>query len=237
MQKKGKSIIIYCCFALCFYGGVLWGEDGKLSVSASAEVWKIPDLLQMSFGVVSTDRTLAPALADNEAKMKAILQKLREIGLSPEEMRTDQFAIYPKLTPTPKNPPEDWSPAVIGYEVRNTVRVRTEKLGLVDQMISGVVQQGGNLFQDMAFSLQNEIQAQQEAIGAAFEKASGYAIHAAKEAGVTLGKILECNISQPFIQAKGIHTNRLMSVQDGGSALSPGSVEVSASISLVYQLK
>ena len=236
MQKIGKYIR-RCCYLTLFYGGVLAAEEGKLSVSASAEVWKVPDLLQMSFGVVSIDRTLASALAENEGKMQAILQKLREIGLSPEEMRTDQFTIYPKLTPTPKNPSEDWSPTVIGYEVRNTVRVRTEKLGLVDQMISGVVQQGGNLFQDMAFSLQNEMQAQQEAIGAAFEKASGYAIHAAKEAGVSLGKILECNISQPFVQAKGTHSNRLMSVQDGGSALSPGSVEVSASISLIYQLK
>lgn len=236
MQKKRKSIIQYCFLAiLC--GGLLGAEEGKLSVSASAEVWKVPDLLQISFGVVSADRALAPALADNEGKMKTILQKLREIGLAAEEIRTDQFTIYPKLTPTPKNPPEDWSPAVVGYEVRNTVRVRTEKLSLVDQMIAGVVQQGGNLFQEMVFSLQNETQAQQEAIGAAFEKASGYAIHAAKEAGVSLGKILEYNISQPFIQAKAIHSNRLMSVQDGGSILSPGSVEVSASISLVYQIK
>ena len=236
MQTLASGIFWLNVFAV-LSGGVVTAEEGKLSVSASAEVWKVPDLLQISFGVLSTDRTLAPALADNEAKMQAILRKLREIGLSDEEMRTDQFSISPKLTPTPKNPPEDWSPSVVGYEVRNTVRLRTEKLGLVDAMIAGVVEQGGNLFQEIVFSLQNEMQAQQEAIGAAFEKASGYAIHAAKEAGISLGKILECNLSQPFIQAKGMHANRLMSMQEGGSTISPGSVQVSASISLVYQLK
>lgn len=207
-----------------------------LNVSASAELRKLPDTFNLTLGVVTLDRSAQSALAANREKMQSILKIFSKMGLSQEEISTNQFTVSPQVTPAPKNPPENWTPTLLGYEVRNSVQIRTGKLDLMEHLVEAAAQAGGNLFQDISFSLDKEQEAKEEAIGQAIDKAQEYAAVAARQAGVSLGAIVDLTVNQPFINTRLLGMNRLAAFQDGGASFSPGSVEITASVSISYQI-
>jgi uncharacterized protein YggE len=138
------------------------------------------------------------------------------------------------MTPAPKNPSEDWKASIAGYQVRNTLEIRTSQLELVGEIIDTASHAGSNYIQQILFSLQDEEEAKIEAITKAFNQARKYAQALAEGAGIRLGNIIDLSITHSYALRKSINAYQLTGTAE--TPISPGDVEVSASISLTFAI-
>ena len=213
----------------------VYADDPKLSVTGNATVVKPADKLAIAVGVESYDRDKRKAVADNAEKMRSVQEALKAIGLTEKEVQTRNFVLLPQMTPAPKNPPANWMPEIAGYQVRNTLEIHTTRLELAGEIIDAVSKVGGNQIQDLSFSLQDEESAKTEALIKAFQQADRYAKALANEAHLQLGEVLELSVGQAYVGMRAFKVQALS--VEAQTPISPKDVEVSASVSLAYQIQ
>src|SRR5262249_13947813 len=149
------------------------------------------DQFSLTIGVTTQDKKVEEAMKANKAKMSAVYSALKEADLQEKEYQTSGFSISPQYSQPPFNPPREWRPELIGYEVSHTLNVRTTKLDHAGRIIDAVGKAGANVIKELSFTLQNGEQAHQEAITKAVQQARAYAEAAAKEAKIQLGDVME----------------------------------------------
>lgn len=209
-------------------------KEHTLIVPGASSVFRPADKLSLTVGVVTFNQDVGAAVSANADRMKAVVSTLKDLGLNDKELQTGDFTIQPKYAPTPHNPPADWQPTIVGYEVRNTLTIHTNKLDLANQIIAAAGKESANLIQDLTFTLQNEQSAKSEAIAQAVRQAEGYAEAAAKEAKVRLGEIQEINIHSSYISPRMLKADRMVEAQGIATPILPGEVEVHANVTIIY---
>lgn len=213
-------------------------EVPKIVVSGSASIYKPADFLSLTIGAVSDGQTVKEALADNNQKMQKIIEAVKSAGIEEKEIQTNSFTINPKYSQPPKNPPPDWQTTIVGYEVANSVTVKTANLFLAGPLIDAVSKEGANQINDINFTLFNNTQAQAEAIAAAVEKAKTYAEAAANQAGISLGTILELSTGQanvvPTYKARAFYATS--SAESVSTPIASGNIEVHADVTVTYAI-
>lgn len=208
----------------------------KLTVSGNAIVYQPADKLSLTIGVVTNNKEVKPALKANAEKVNAVITRLNFLGLHDKELQTGDFTITPQYAPAPKNAPYDWQPTIAGYEIQNTLVVQTTKLDLISDIIDAATIEGVNVVHNISFSLQDEQIAKSEAITLAVQQAETYANAAAKAARIKLGDIQELAINTTYATPRFLKAESLMNSRDTGTPILPGDVEVSASVSVVYDI-
>lgn len=205
----------------------------KLTVTGSSVVYKPSDTLNMTIGVVTQNKDVKAALASNAEKMTSVFESLKQLGLTEKEYRTGTYSISPQYTPQPQTLPPNWHPEISGYEVRNTIIIRTSKLDLASDIINTAGKNSVNLIENVSFSITNEEAAKSEVISQAVKQARVYAEAAAKAAGVTLGPIHELTINPSTISP---YMLRSAVFKDAATPISPGEIEISSNVLIVYEL-
>lgn len=225
-------------FLVCLTSPVLAEDAHKLVVNGNSTLHKPADKLSLKIGVVTLNQNAGAAIEANNEQMQQLFQTLKKTGLSENEFQTGSFTVAPQYTPPPKNPPPDWHSTISGYEVRNTLSIHTNRLELAGPLIDAAAKAGANLFEDISFTLQDTQNAQIEAIGKAVQQAKAYAQAAALEAGVKLGDVLEISLNPSTIVPRFYKAERFaMAMGDNSTPIAPGNVEVTASVSMTYELR
>lgn len=228
--------LMICCLCMLFMQAV-YADQHQLSVQGEAVVSKPADMMHLLIGVETYDQEAKKAIQANTRLMDSVRGALLKLNLSEKEVQTKSYTISPRYAPPPQNPSPDWQPSIIGYEVRNTVEIRTSKLELAGMIIDRASKAGANTIQSISFSLQNEEQAKLEAIAQAFHRAQAYAQAVVKEANVNLGEIAQIEVGHPGTNALMFKSGRAMGSSEYQTVISPRDVEVSASVSIVYRIK
>ena len=210
----------------------------KLSVNGNVVLHKSADQLSIKVGVVSNDREVEPAIKSNNESLQRILAALMKIGLTEKDVQTGTFSVTPTYSQPPKEITGDWRPTIVGYEVRNTLQIHTEKLELAGNIIDVASKNGSNLIEDISFSLKNKQDAESEAIANAVQQAIVYAEAAAKGASVQLGDVVEIAIHPSAVTPKVMRAERFaLSNEALSTPIVPGDVDVTASVSLIYEIR
>lgn len=209
----------------------------KLSVSGEATIFKAADKLSISIGVETYDSDVKKAIQSNAEKMDSIRKALEKIGFTDKELQTKAYTVSPRYTPTPQNPPANWEPTMIGYEVRNTLEVITTKIDQAGHIIDVASGAGANNINSINFSLQDEQQAKEEAIAQAYRRAVAYAEAVRKEADLKLVGIADLTVNQPITNvAMFREAPRSYAFKEITTSISPREVEVSATVSIIYYI-
>lgn len=216
----------------------LGAEEAKLRVQGTAVMLQAADKVTMRVGVVTRDADAQKAAASNKEKMSKVVTAIQMAGLSDKEYQTGKYTITPKFAVPPKNPPADWQATIVGYEVKNTLKVQTNRLDMVGSLIDAIVKEGSNLIEEVTFSLQDAEQAESQAIRLAVKQARAYAEAAAEAANNRLGDVLEIEIHPSYTPVRALRMEKLaMNASDTSTPLSPGDIQVDANVSVTFQLK
>lgn len=214
-------------------------EPPKLSLSAQATIRKPADELQMKVGVITLGTHAEATLSENSTKMQAVIHSLEEAGLSRTEYQTGHFSINPTYTPYPHNPPPEWKQTINGYEVSNSIIIRTDKIDMAGKLIDAANKAGANSFTDINFGLHDSRLHWKEALTAATQNAMSDAQVIAATAGVQLAKVLSISLNSTNVNPHHVNAKYLAQAMDssGGTApLEPGEVTITAHISIVYEI-
>lgn len=224
----------YSVMLLCFITGALQAQSPALNVpqivtSASAEVDLKPDRAALSFTVESRGGTAARAGAETARKQRAVLDTLRAMGISADQMTTTSIDISPEYVYPGQNQP----PRVSGYVARNSVRIDVLKIDQTGSLIDAGLAKEATGVGSLDFSSSKEAEARRQALELAVGKAKAEAESMARAAGVNIGTLIELVAQPQFVQP--IYNRAFKSAMASPSAdatpVSPGQLKISATVS------
>jgi uncharacterized protein YggE len=213
-------------------------KTATISVSGTGKVSALPDIAEISIGVVSRAKSAKDATAANAEAMTTVNGLLKERGVAAKDIETAQFQIAPRYA-EPRRNTEDL-PAVVGFQVNNTVNItvrQVDKLGtLLDVLIGG----GANQIHSLSFRVDQPDKLLDEARRRAVANARHTAELLAGEAGVVLGaplKIVDTGQNNPIPPRRFFTLGAAAPAMAAPTPIAAGEQELSASVQVVYLLK
>lgn len=204
-----------------------------ISVSGSGKVTLTPDIATISIGVHTENIDATEAVAANTSQAQAVMQALEAAGVAEKDIQTSNFSIYPR---------QEWDNegkvTGITYVVDNTVLVTVRDLDAIGGLLEAVVEAGSNQIGGIQFDVSNREAAYKQALSAAVEDARAKADVLAQAAGVEVGDVQMISSSTsggPIVMEKAFAVEAAMAV--GEVPVSPGEMEVSAEVSIVYLIQ
>lgn len=205
-----------------------------ITVVGEARLTAAPDMAILTTGTVSTAKTADEALAANSKAVTEVIAALKAAGIAASDIATSNFSLMPQQSYA--TPPSREPPRLIGFEVRNSVRVIVRDLGKLGGLLDKVVQSGANQASGLAFTLAEpgrlEGEARAQSVKDAIEQAKGIAA----AAGLRLTRITSI---QPEGQAGGpVMPAPMMMKAEAARMPVPveaGEIEVRARTVVVYE--
>jgi uncharacterized protein YggE len=215
-------------------------DTPKLTVRGEAELEKPADRVELAIGVLTEGETAAPALDANTKRMNAVVKALGKSGLDESEYRTGRFRVRPVYSRRPRQADPDWIPRITGYEVANSVVVKTKQLDKVGDIIESANEAGANSVEVSGFDLADERQYRAEAIATATQHAVADARTLADAAGLRLVRVLAVNLDNIPVRGTEMRfaapRGRAMSEASGPPPINPGDVTIRATVTIVYEI-
>jgi uncharacterized protein YggE len=125
-----------------------------------------PDTAIVTVSVVTQNRNALNAQQENATKTDAVVRALKAIAGAGAEVKTSGYSLQPMRVYKEGQPP-----AITGYEARNSVTVTTGELNKVGSIIDAAAQGGANDVSGIAFTLRQDQQAKDRALGEATREA------------------------------------------------------------------
>jgi len=138
----------------------------ELFVTGTAFKKISPDKVSVTLGAETQEKTAKEAATKNAELMDAIINNLKELGLSTNEISTSYYNIYPVYEYPPiiyeKSivPPDPQTPILIGYRVTNTITITTSANANVGSIIDAAIDAGANQVQGVSYFVSEDVQRQ-----------------------------------------------------------------------------
>lgn len=206
-----------------------------LSISASAETSRTPDIATLSTGVVTQSTEANTAMRNNAVQMDKVMAALRAAGLAERDIQTSGINLNPQYKYADNMPP-----TIVGYQASNTVNVKVRELGKLGKVLDTLVAQGANQINGPTFGIDKPDPAYTEARIAAVKKAQAQAQTYADTLGMRVLRIVSINeggSSGP--QPVPVPVMRMMAApapMAKDTAVAAGESSVSVSVDMVFEL-
>lgn len=214
-------------------------EIPKLAVRGEAELEKPADQLRLIIGVISEGPLATEVLEANARRMRDVIKAVEKAGLTKEEYQTGRFSVRPKYTRRPRTADPEWKPQIIGYEVSNSINIKTKKLDLAAKLIDASNQAGANSIDSIAFDLADRRMYRAEAIAEATRHAIADANILAESASLELVRIMSITLDSARPQPPAPMSKRMMmagALAEATTPIEPGNVTIRASVKIVYEI-
>ena len=160
--------------------------------------------------------------------------------VDPKDVRTTQYSVSPRYPFYNCRTDVCPAPEISGYTVNQTVEVKIRDLSKTGIVLSGVVKNGANSVSQLIFTLDDPEKIQAEARAEAVKKAKEKAILLAEAGGFKVGKIISIYESVPGFPYGGGYDDSLKYLAAPAEApptTEPGSQEVTASVTVTYEMR
>ncbi len=204
-----------------------------ISVNGEGRATAAPDMAVISIGVQSEALTAAAALRQNSADMTATINKLKELGVESRDIQTSGLSINPRYN-YEKNRSK---PEVIGFTASNSVTVRLRDLNNAGAVIDQAVQSGANSLGGVNFAFSEPKPLYEEARRDAVADAKAKAALLTEAAGVRLGKLITIQDGYVSSPQPKMYAARMEMASDSAVPMEAGESEITASVSLVYEIE
>jgi uncharacterized protein len=212
-----------------------------LTVTASGEVTREPDIAMFSAGVMTQGKTASAALSDNSSRMTAVIDALRRAGIAERDIQTSNLNINPVYA-QPKRMPDgsyqDEERAIIGYQASNTVSVKQRKLGEYGKVIDALVTAGANQVNGPNFMVDESESALDEARTKAMAAARKRADLYARAAGLRVARIVSISESGGYSPQPVMYRRAAMDAAPAAppSPIATGEMELSSNVTVQFEL-
>ncbi len=210
----------------------------RLTVRGEAVLHKPADQLRVRVGVVTQAAEATAAVKENSRRMADVIAAIKKAGLDKSEYQTGRFSIRPLYSRRPRQANAEWVRQIIGYEVNNTLAIRTKKLALAGKLIEEANDAGANSVDDIRFDLADPRTHRAEAIAAATANARSDAAVLSRAAEVRLVRIIAIQLGDDGYRPRMPTMVRAeaMAVAAPAPPIQPGDVTVRASVTMIYEI-
>jgi uncharacterized protein YggE len=216
-------------------------QKNTISVTGQYQFDSDPDEAVLYIRVKTEKPTAKTAQTENARLMNTVKAALENDGVSKSDMETTNYNLYPQ---------QKWDRdkneyIKTGYIVQHLLKVTTDDVTEVGDLLDTAVLAGANGLDRVEFKLSDEKKedVNSDALEAAAKNAKDKAAAIAKSLGVKLGdinRVSESNVGYDYYP-RPMYAMAEMdmagSSKSAGTDISPQSVKVSATISIVYEIK
>jgi len=196
--------------------------------TGTGEARVTPDRATVMVGVQSRATTAAVAGSDNARKQRAILDTLRALGLTSEQLSTVNYNVVPDMQYPPNG---QGTPRVTGYTVTNNVRADVRRLDDVARVIDAALAKGANEISSLEFYSSKSDSARRAALATAVANARQDAEALARAAGGSLGQVIEMSTGELPVRPLSISLRSEM-VAAAKTPIEPGQQTISATVTV-----
>lgn len=228
----------------CQAGSAALGELKEINIGSQQEgIWvngegkatAVPDIANLRLGIEAQQPSVAEAQRQAAEAMTKVMTALANNGVAKNDVQTQYFNISKLTRWDDKNQRE----VVIGYRVSNTVTARIRDIAKAGSIIDAVAEAGGDLtrIDSINFAVDDQTAYHKEAREKAMADAEAKAKQLAELAGVRLGKptyISESTYFQPPTPLVRMAEMKSSAVE---TPISPGEMEISISVQVVYTIQ
>ena len=224
-----------------------------IQVSGTAEISVAPDEAVLSLEVTKRNKDLSIAKRETDAALAKIIDLTRRFAIKSENVKTDYISVEMKYQSVrdPKNRIFDESGdeigtrTFLGYEVSTTTTVRLSDLTKFEGFFSEALQTGVSEIGSVKFESSKMIEFREKAREMAMKAAYNKAVAMAGAIHQTIGKaifIAEGGASNAPFSIAGLANNSAnyvsgnTTVSEPVATFSPGSIKISAQVSIVFIL-
>lgn len=204
-----------------------------VSVTGTGIAKARPDTASISIGVVSEGESAKEALDKNTAAMSRVIVELKGQKVDAKDIQTTNFTVRPKFQRFKDGKP----PAIIGYRVVNSVRIKVRELKLLGAILDQAVSLGSNQINGIRFSVEDTASLEDKARKLAMANARHKAELYATAGNAKLGKVLV--ISENFISRtpRPQFGRMAMSAKASPVPIAPGEQQIQAQVNVSWELK
>ena len=214
-------------------GPMLPAEGALLEVAATGRTTRIPDVAVIRAGVVTQAATAAAALADNAARMNAVLAALKQAGVAPRDVQTAQISLSPQYRYR-----DNEAPVITGYQANNSVSIRFRDIARSGAILDALVREGANQIDGPNLTIDKPEAAADEARTAAVAAARARAELYARAAGMTVSRILSISETGDFAAAPPMPMMAMVRAESraADSKIAAGEQEVAITVNIRFLL-
>jgi uncharacterized protein len=206
-----------------------------LTISGTGQVMLKPDIAYIYVGVHTEKPSAAEAVAENNASTQKLIDALKAAGVDAKDIQTQNFSIYQNSQYGP-----DGKLTNTNYAVDNTVYLTVRKLDSLGDLLDTAVKAGANNVNSIQFDVADKTKALSQARAEAVKTAKAQAGELADAAGITLGDIQSIQYFDvtptPYFQGKGMGGGGAVAA-DVTVPINPGQMQVSATVTIAYEIK
>lgn len=206
--------------------------DGTLlSVSASAQASRVPDVATISAGVVTQAVDGNAAMRQNAEQMAKVMAAIKAAGIADKDIQTSGINLSPQYRYV-----ENESPKITGFQASNTVNLKVRDIAKLGKVLDALAAQGSNQINGPSFEIDQPEPVYDEARLAALKKAQARAQTYAKSLGLQVRRIVSISEGgggnfQPMPMMAMARGKAEMDTQ-----VSPGETTLSVNLDVVFEL-
>ena len=217
-------------------------EPPLITVTGQAEVRVAPDEVVFTLGVEAVDKDILVAKNRTDASVREVLGIARKNNVKPEDVQTSFISIQPKYNTDDLDYEQrrGVKREFAGYQVSKTIAVILRDISRFDSLLSDVLRAGVTRLSNLQFRdskiRQHRDQARVMAIKAAQQKAQLLASQVGQSIGPAYS-IIESTMT-PFANvSQNVSTTADRgSDQESEGAIAPGSISVTAQVTVKFKL-
>lgn len=205
----------------------------RLDITAEGEARRVPDVANVSAGVMTQAQTAAAAMQTNSSRMAAVVSALRKAGIADRDIQTSGLSLSPQYRYQDNQPPQ-----LVGYQASNMVQVTFRKIGDAGKIIDTLVAQGANQINGPSLSVDKPDAALDEARAQAVAKARSRAELYAKAAGLKVKRIVSISEAGAAPPPMPYAAPRMaMAEAKADTAIEPGETRLAVTLNVSFELE
>jgi uncharacterized protein len=209
---------------------VFAGED-LITVNGEGKSEIVPDMAQISLGVLTEASTAREAVTSNGEAMIRLFERLKTFKIAEKDICTVNFSVSPKYIYR-----QNEEPKMAGFMCNNMVTVTIRDLAKVGAILDGLVSDGANRVNGIEFSASDTTAKMDEARRAAMKDARRRADVLGEAGGFTVVKVRQVSESS----SRGHYSPKMMTmraaVESADVPVAGGQLHLNANVTVVYEI-
>ena len=238
MKHTIVNFSAFCISLLCLVSltyAQQYDPRRMVTVEGEAEAFVAPDKASVELGVETEGKDAEDVKSDNDKVMRKLIAELKKIGIDALDMQTSMVALQPIY-----NWKSDGQREFLKFQMRNTLYVTVKDLAKLDAVMGVSIDVGGNIMQNINFSLSTakavrddlRVQAARDAK----RKAEALATAVGSRAGKPLTIVANEYNPQPMMMRE-MSMSKAADQDGGGPAVAAGQLRMRVTVNATFELE
>jgi len=232
---KFSTITLFALLVTACGNGQAPSERGTLvSIAAHGEASQVPDVANLSVGVVTEAQDSKKAMRDNAEQMESLMAAIKKAGVAKKDIQTSGVSLSPRY-----HYQQNKKPKIVGYNARNTVSIKVRKLDELGEVLDNLAAAGANQINGPSLEIGEpgpvKAEAREKALVDAQERAAIYA----KALGMKVRRIVSIseNGNGGMPRPMMLRSDMASSKESASTPIAPGETTLSVNLELVFELE